>query len=576
MVKLIVGENDLQTWCHENNRTDLIDEWDKELNKPYMPTDFTHGSNVKANWICSKCGRKWTARIANRTKKDNPRGCKVCGRKTSAQSCRETAIARGGSFRDWCEKNMKTSLLNEWNHELNLPDTPETISWGGTRNYYWWNCSLCGEVYQSRLDHRRKGMGHRYCKSSSYHNSDAEIGILYYIQLALGEENVIATYSDPENGISEIDIYIPAKKIGIEYDGEGYHASSSDKDIKKDKACGAAGITLYRIREPGCPQINSTSICIQRERTGFNSDYDNAIKTLLFMLGIEVNVDSVRDQGQIIALRGRQINEKSLQAKFPKIAEEWDYVENDPLTPNMVSYGAERDVAWICGNCGNKYRMLVYSRTGAKRHGCPVCGERKRSFARHRAVNQYSPNGEFVAQFPSVSDAAKYALVSPTSISACCTGRYKTSAGYIWRYVEDEKSVVPLSPHVMPKRYNKPVQQYSLSGKLIKEYETLVDAEQQTGVKASNIHRNAIGERKSASGFMWKYSADQREISEYRIHSHKARQICQLTILGEYISSFPSILAAEKATGIHESSIRDCCNGKVKTAGGFIWRNKEI
>ena len=35
---------------------------------------------------------------------------------------------------------------------------------------------------------------------------------------------------------------------------------------------------------------------------------------------------------------------------------------------------------------------------------------------------------------------------------------------------------------------------------------------------------------------------------------------------------FPSMMQAERGTGIHHGSICRTCNGKHKTAGGFIWR----
>ena len=41
---------------------------------------------------------------------------------------------------------------------------------------------------------------------------------------------------------------------------------------------------------------------------------------------------------------------------------------------------------------------------------------------------------------------------------------------------------------------------------------------------------------------------------------------------GELLATFPSLMEAVRVTGIHKSNISECCNGKLKSAGGYIWR----
>ena len=41
---------------------------------------------------------------------------------------------------------------------------------------------------------------------------------------------------------------------------------------------------------------------------------------------------------------------------------------------------------------------------------------------------------------------------------------------------------------------------------------------------------------------------------------------------GDTINVFESLTEAIKATGINSKSIRDCCNGVQKHAGGFVWK----
>ena len=64
--------------------------------------------------------------------------------------------------------------------------------------------------------------------------------------------------------------------------------------------------------------------------------------------------------------------------------------------------------------------------------------------------------------------------------------------------------------------------------------------------------------------------------------SHKGKQVgkdnvasksvAQYTLCGNLISCFESTCLASLATGVAQSSISRCANGKLKSAGGFIWK----
>lgn len=54
-----------------------------------------------------------------------------------------------------------------------------------------------------------------------------------------------------------------------------------------------------------------------------------------------------------------------------------------------------------------------------------------------RAVLQYSKDGELVAEYKSLHEAAKASGGSAQNIYHACHGRYKTSCGFVWKYKED-------------------------------------------------------------------------------------------------------------------------------------------
>lgn len=63
---------------------------------------------------------------------------------------------------------------------------------------------------------------------------------------------------------------------------------------------------------------------------------------------------------------------------------------------------------------------------------------------------------------------------------------------------------------------------------------------------------------------------------EWMSHGDNARYshnkpVVQLDKNGNVVV-FPSIIEAERQTGIHQGNICSCCRGKLKSAGGYIWR----
>lgn len=54
-----------------------------------------------------------------------------------------------------------------------------------------------------------------------------------------------------------------------------------------------------------------------------------------------------------------------------------------------------------------------------------------------------------------------------------------------------------------------------------------------------------------------------------------SKKVLQFTKSGEFIKEYPSINEVERHTNISHCSISECCSGKRKSAGGFVWRYKK-
>lgn len=60
-----------------------------------------------------------------------------------------------------------------------------------------------------------------------------------------------------------------------------------------------------------------------------------------------------------------------------------------------------------------------------------------------------------------------------------------------------------------------------------------------------------------------------------RVNKNRFKSVQQYDTEGHLIATFKSMNDAERETGIYRNSIKLCCQGKTKTAGGYRWRYTE-
>ena len=109
-------------------------------------------------------------------------------------------------------------------------------------------------------------------------------------------------------GRFELDIAIPTARIGIEYDGEAWH-TNPDRDSRKDLLCQENNYSLIRIREKGCPIIETPSTTYQMENN--KKDLPKAIQFVADRIcekfgynPVFLDIDIERDRAEITKLIG--------------------------------------------------------------------------------------------------------------------------------------------------------------------------------------------------------------------------------------------------------------------------------
>lgn len=161
-----------------------------------------------------------------------------------------------------------------------------------------------------------------------------------------------------------------------------------------------------------------------------------------------------------------------------------------------------------------------------------------------RHVYQYSAvDGTFIQEWESCRIAAASLKAIPQALQYCLDNSRYTALGYCWSYLKMKR--FPIHERIVNQQKKK-VQQYSLEGQLLAEYDSLSEAARETGAERSAIRRCCRGELNSHHGYKWACS----EIVAEKKFNNTAKAIEQIDpISKKIIQVFPSISAAARALG---------------------------
>ena len=365
MTKLIPGENDLKTRFPH-----IADEWDFEKNKPFLPEQFLPGSGKTFYWKCNNGHDSYPASIKDRT---HGHSCRICGRSKISKGIMVSAVRKRGSLKD-----LQPDIAAEWDYEKN-EDGPECYAPGSSKNV-WWKCTWCNNSWPDTVYSRvYQNSG---CPKCNYRNKTSfpEQAVFFYVRQVFPDAQ--NSYTELFNNNMELDVYIPSRSVGIEYDGLPWHETKHiKKDTKKYLYCKEHKITLIRIRESEKDVEGTCDAYVLRTDPHSSISLDNAIRETLNIItdnSFDISIDSERDRNVIWIQYRTSFQEKSLQFRYPKIAAEWHPDKNGEITPDKVS-GSSREFAWwLCPVCGESYEKRISDRTN-NGVGCPKCSSKKKS-----------------------------------------------------------------------------------------------------------------------------------------------------------------------------------------------------
>ena len=178
---------------------ELIEEWVSCENQKFTPYTCLPGSKVSVKWKCIKCGGEYLATVSNRARLGA--GCPYCSGQKVLQGYNDL-------------QTLKPELAQEWSvRNLFLP-SQVTL---GSNKMVLWNCRMGHKDYLMSIKQRKNGQGCPECAIQS-HPSFPEQAMYYYMK---------KVFPDAENRYKydryEIDVFVPSKGIGVEYNGSFYH-----------------------------------------------------------------------------------------------------------------------------------------------------------------------------------------------------------------------------------------------------------------------------------------------------------------------------------------------------------------
>lgn len=220
---------------------ELVDkywDWEKNSEEGIYPDEIFPKSNKQVHLHCKKCGYSWND-YSPASLVYHKLGCPVCAGQR---------VLKG--YNDF--QSRYPDLVDKfWDFEAN-DVKPDEISWGSGK---WINfkCKECGHKWIVQLhDLSVYGRGCPQCaRNNMATRSKQEDEITNFLK-----ENYDGIIETSKVGLlpnnMELDIYIPKKKIGIEFNGIYWHSEiykKKDRHYRKHKYCEESGIKLFQIWE---------------------------------------------------------------------------------------------------------------------------------------------------------------------------------------------------------------------------------------------------------------------------------------------------------------------------------------
>jgi hypothetical protein len=207
-----------EQWCIENNRQDVLDRWDYELNK-WKPDEISYGSKIKC-WF--KCSRE----IHNSELKNIHVFTRGQEGSIECNQC--------NSFAQWGIDNLGEDFLEEyWDYEKNFNIDPWKIP-KGCDNKVWIICRE-NKIHNSYFPLCKDFSGkNSRCPICNQSKGEKRISVYFdYKSIGYTPQKEFEGLVGLKNGNLSYDFYLPQYNLLVEYQGE-FHDGTAYQQTEKE------------------------------------------------------------------------------------------------------------------------------------------------------------------------------------------------------------------------------------------------------------------------------------------------------------------------------------------------------
>ena len=294
------------------------------------------------------------------------------------------------SLYDFCVENRRTELLEEWDRAKNADLSPKDISYG-SRKRVWWRCAK-GHAWQAMV----------YTRSTA----SAVCPVCSNKRVVAGENDLLSLRPDIaaqwhpyKNGdLTPANVTVGSHRT-VWWQCDRGHEWQSRVHTRTDGS--GCPICANRRLRPGANDLAALYPDIAAQ---WDAEKNGALTPEMVMpnssrrvwwrcaLGHSYQTGvSLRTSKQTECpfCAGSRVLEhfNDLGTLEPEIAAQWHPTLNGSLTPEMVTVGSRKKVWWQCAD-GHVWKTAVYTRTGDRKRGCPVCAGtvKRRRYGQDRQI----------------------------------------------------------------------------------------------------------------------------------------------------------------------------------------------
>ena len=286
--KILVGENDLYTWCIKNNRQDLIEQFtgeDAEGNKIDIQC-LSYGSHKKVKW-CHKDNlgikHNWVASVKHRT---------LCF--SDCPYCNGSKQVKPG-FNDllsWCNRNgdFGNTIIKEYTgiDIYGNVKAIDRIAPFSTSKLLWQHITKSGEMHQWYASLYNRTTHKTLCPLCNKSGTSLPEQIIYRAIKKVCPKTMnrckICDY--------EFDIVIPELRTCIEYGSTYYHQGREQRDKEKEMICKENNVRFIQIIDDSSNELQETwqdNLIITRISTNKIKDIEKITRFLFKKLKLDYN-----------------------------------------------------------------------------------------------------------------------------------------------------------------------------------------------------------------------------------------------------------------------------------------------